>query len=94
MLHCQVCKKKTISVNVVLALANCHKADILDGEGIRHEIVAFVQAVCNGKSDGYIEENIMAAISGVIEEIYHGLNDGGECAKGNTMILLDCSRAV
>ena len=47
----------------------------LDGEGIRHEIVAFVQAVSSGKGAGYIEDGITAAISKVMETVYRALSD-------------------
>jgi choline-phosphate cytidylyltransferase len=44
----------------------------LDGDGIQNEIVAFLQAINNKRSTGYIEENISIAISRIMEDFYSG----------------------
>lgn len=43
----------------------------LDGEGIRYEIVAFLKAI-EGKSAGYVSEDISRAIAGVMEDYAAG----------------------
>lgn len=43
----------------------------LDGEGIRYEIVAFLKAI-EGKSIGYVSEDISRAIAGVMEDYATG----------------------
>ena len=44
----------------------------LEGEGIRYEIVSFVQAIEKKKCFPYIEEKITEAISGIMEDFYSG----------------------
>lgn len=44
----------------------------LDGEGIRYEIVAFVNAIKNRKSIAFVDENISMAICGIMEDYYSG----------------------
>lgn len=44
----------------------------LDGEGIRYEIVAFVKAVDSGKNMSYINQDVVEAISGVMEKFEQG----------------------
>lgn len=41
----------------------------VEGEGIRYELVQFVSAIKDGKSDFYIGKNISEAIAGMMEEI-------------------------
>lgn len=42
----------------------------LEGEGIRYELVAFLDAIENGSDRGYISRNISDAICNVIEDFY------------------------
>lgn len=42
----------------------------LDGEGIRYELVAFSKAIENKKNQSYIDKNISAAISEIVESFY------------------------
>ena len=46
----------------------------LDGEGIRYEIVAFVNAVENGSGTFYVTEEVSSAISSVMEKYYSRTN--------------------
>ncbi len=46
----------------------------LDGEGIRYEIVAFVNAVENGSGTFYVTEDVSSAISSVMEKYYSRTN--------------------
>ena len=46
----------------------------LDGEGIRHEIVAFAKAVASGKNLSYVSEEISEAIAGVVEDFNNRVN--------------------
>lgn len=44
----------------------------LDGEGIRYEIVAFVNAINNHKSLTFVDESISRTIAGIMEDYYNG----------------------
>lgn len=46
----------------------------LDGEGIRYEIVAFIQAIESGKSKDYIDKNVSNAIAKVVEDYELGID--------------------
>lgn len=46
----------------------------LDGEGIRYELVAFVNAIKNKRSTTFIDEKISMAICGVMEDYYRGVD--------------------
>lgn len=42
----------------------------LDGEGIRYEIVAFVNSIESGKENLYIDEDVSKAIAGIMQDYY------------------------
>ena len=44
----------------------------LDGDGIRYEIIAFVNAIKNGKKMSFIDETVSLAIVGIMEDYYKG----------------------
>lgn len=46
----------------------------LDGEGIRFEIVTFIQSIEKKKVLSYIDESVVKAISSVLEDFYNGNN--------------------
>ena len=44
----------------------------LDGEGIRYELVSFLQTIRKGKKESYIRKNVSSEICGIIEDFYKG----------------------
>lgn len=46
----------------------------LDGEGIRYEIIVFIEAIDNGKRNYNISEDVSKAIVGVMEDFYKGID--------------------
>ena len=46
----------------------------LDGEGIRYELVSFLQAIRTGKNNAAIDDAVANAIAGVMEDYYRGEN--------------------
>ena len=43
----------------------------LEGEGIRYELVSFIQSIFSGRVTSYIEPSVSRAICGVIEDFYN-----------------------
>ena len=46
----------------------------LDGEGIRHELVAFVRAVQDGRVMSNVEQKVTKAIAALLEDFYQGVD--------------------
>ena len=46
----------------------------LDGDGIRYEIIAFLNAIKNRKKVSYIDDKISIAIAEIMEDYYNGEN--------------------